>query len=142
MQVQEVMSRSISVIDAKMTIRDAAQHMRTKNVGAFPVGEDGQGIGMVTDRDIAMRAVAEAAAAGNTTVRDVMSKRAVCCFADDELHEAASTMAAHQVRRLPVINRRKELVGMLALADLARHDPEAGRIALHGISEATAQPSR
>jgi CBS domain-containing protein len=142
MQVQEIMTRGAEVIDPNTTIRDAARKMRADNIGALPVGENDRLIGMVTDRDIVVRAVAEERSAGNTTVRQVMSERIYYCFEDDDLDDAAETMAEHQVRRLPVLNRDKRLVGMVALADLGRADPDAAMTALEGVSEPTEQPRR
>jgi CBS domain-containing protein len=93
MQVQEIMTRGAEVIDHNTTIRDAARKMRTDNIGALPVGENDRLIGMVTDRDIVMRAVAEDRSAGNTAVRDVMSERVYYCFENDDVEDAAKLMA-------------------------------------------------
>ena len=142
MQVQEIMTRGVEVIDPNTTIRDAARKMRADNIGALPVGENDRLIGMVTDRDIVVRAVAENRPAGNTAVREVMSERIYYCFEDDDVGDAAETMAEHQVRRLPVLNRDKRLVGVVALADLGRGDTEAAKMALEGVSERTDQPRR
>ena len=137
MQVQEIMTALVDLADPNMTIRDAARVMRTDNVGALPVGENDRLIGMVTDRDIVMRAVAEDRAPGTTAVREVMSQRIYYCFEDEDLQHAARTMAAHQVRRLPVLNREKRLVGIVALADLGLNAESAANVALEGISEPT-----
>jgi CBS domain-containing protein len=138
MQVQAIMERDVQLADPKMTVRDAARRMRTENIGALPVGEKDRLVGMVTDRDIVMRAVAEDRAPGNTSVREVMSEGVCYCFEDDDVGQAAAVMAQHQVRRLPVFNRAKRLVGVIALADLGRsEDSEAARGALRGISEPT-----
>ena len=135
MQVQEIMTRGVDVVDPNMTIRDAARRMREDNVGALPVGENDRLVGMVTDRDIVMRAVADERRPGTTAVRDVMSEGVCYCFEDDNLERAAQVMAEHQVRRLPVLNRDKRLVGFVALADLARSDSSAAQRALEGVSE-------
>lgn len=142
MQIQEIMTRSVTLIDPNTTIRDAARKMRADNIGALPVGENDRLIGMVTDRDIAMRAVAENRAPGSTSVREVMSKRVYYCFEDDHVNEAAEVMAEHQVRRLPVLNRDKRLVGVVALADMGRGEPDAAQTALEGVSEPTGQERR
>lgn len=142
MQVHEIMSAGARVIDPNTNIAEAARTMRADNIGALPVGENDRLIGMVTDRDIAMRAVAEERPSKNTAVRAVMSERVYYCFEDDDIEQAARTMAEHQVHRLPVLNREKRLVGMLALADLARSDGDAMKTALVGISEPTDQPRR
>jgi CBS domain-containing protein len=142
MQVQEIMTRQVDIVDPNTTIRDAARMMRADNIGALPVGEDDRLIGMVTDRDIVLRAVAVERAPGNTSVRDVMSEHIFYCFDDDDIEDAAQTMADHQVRRLPVLNRNKRLVGIVALADMSRKDGEASQQALEGISERTQEPRR
>jgi CBS domain-containing protein len=137
MQVQQIMSHDVHLADPNMTIRDAARAMRADNIGSLPVGENDRLIGMVTDRDIAMRAVAEGRAPGTTTVREVMSEGIRYCFDDDDAKDAAKLMAKHQIRRLPVINHDKRLVGVLALADLGRSDGGSAQGALKGISEPT-----
>jgi CBS domain-containing protein len=142
MQVQEIMTRDASVIDPNTMIRDIARKMRADNIGALPVGEDDRLIGMVTDRDIVVRAVAEDRSNSNTAVRDVMSKDVYYCFEDEDIQRAAELMAEHQVRRLPVLNRKKRFVGIVALADLGRTGEESAKIALQGISEPTDQPRR
>lgn len=142
MRVQEIMTRGAEVIDPNMMIRDAAQRMRADNIGALPVGENDRLVGMVTDRDIAMRAVAENKAPGTTSVREVMSNHVYCCYEDTDVEEAASTMAEHQVHRLPVLNQDKRLVGIVALADLARSGSDAVKTAVQGISEPTDRPRR
>lgn len=142
MQVQEIMTRDVAIMDPNTTIRDAARRMRADNVGAFPVGENDRLIGMVTDRDIAVRGVANGCAPGNTSVREVMSEKVSYCYADDDIEDAAETMATHQVRRLPVLNRDKRLVGVVALADLGRNSSTAAKNALEGISEPTGKERR
>jgi CBS domain-containing protein len=137
MQVQQIMQRDVSFIDPNMTIRDAARQMRAEDVGALLVSENGHLIGMVTDRDIVVRAVAEDGGNGTTSVRDVMSDGVCYCLESDELDQAAKVMARHQVRRLPVINDEQQLVGVVALADLGRTGDGAARSALQGISEPT-----
>lgn len=142
MQIQDIMHRDVQLADPNMTIREAARRMRADNVGALPVGENDRLVGMVTDRDIVLRAVAEERSSGNTTVREVMSKGICYCFEDEGVEQAAEVMANHQVRRLPVLNRDKRLVGMVALADLGRSDGVAAQSALKGISEPTDKPRR
>jgi CBS domain-containing protein len=142
MRVQEIMTPTVQIADPNMTIRDAARCMRADNLGALPVGENDRLIGMVTDRDIVVRAVAEERSAGNTTVREVMSDGICYCFEDDEVEQAAQVMASHQVRRLPVLNRNKRLVGVIALADLGRPQEEAAEGALKDISAPTTNERR
>lgn len=142
MQVNEVMTRSVDLVDPNMRIKDAAVRMRDDNIGALPVGENDRLVGMVTDRDIAVRAVAANRSPGKTAVRDVMSEKIFYCFDDNDLTEAARLMAKHQVHRLPVLNRDKRLVGIVALADLARVSDEAAKEAVRGISEPTSLSRR
>lgn len=136
MQVNEVMSRAVDLVNPNMRIRDAAICMRDDNIGAVPVGENDRLVGMITDRDIAVRAVAEGRAT-TTAVRNVMSEKVYYCFDDNDVAEAARLMAEHQVRRLPVLNRDKRLVGIVALADLARNDGDSAAKAVRGISAPT-----
>ncbi|WP_026871297.1 CBS domain-containing protein [Inquilinus limosus] len=142
MQVQEIMHTSVQLADPNMTIRDVARRMRAENIGALPVGENDRLVGMVTDRDIVMRAVADERNPGTTTVREVMSEGICYCFEDDEVDRAAEVMAQHQVRRLPVLNRNKRLVGVVALADIGRSGEGAAESALKGISEPTEKERR
>ena len=106
------------------------------------MGENDRLIGIVTDRDIVVRGVADNRLGGTTAVRDVMSEHVYYCFDDDDLEQAAKIMAEHQVRRLPVLNQDKRLVGIVALADLALTPTEASHAALKGISEPSNQPRR
>lgn len=134
MQVHDIMTPSVHIADPNMTIRDVARWMRAEDVGALPVGENDRLVGVVTDRDIVMRAVAEERSPGNTSVREVMSDGVCYCFEDDDVEGASQVMATHQVRRLPVLNRQKRLVGVVALADISRADDECAQDALKDIS--------
>jgi CBS domain-containing protein len=142
MKVSEAMTREVEIIDPNAAVGDAARRMRDDNVGALPVGENDRLIGIVTDRDIVVRGVADNRLGGTTAVRDVMSEHVYYCFDDDDLEQAAKIMAEHQVRRLPVLNQDKRLVGIVALADLALTPTEASHAALKGISEPSNQPRR
>ena len=143
MQVYQIMSQPVDVISPSTTSREAARRMRDENIGSLPVGENDQLIGMVTDRDIVARAVAENSLPSNTAVRTVMSEGIYYCFEDDTLEEAARIMAEHQVRRLPVLNRNQQLVGIIAVADIARTgDREAEDTAIEGVSQPSNQPRR
>ena len=142
MQVQHIMHKKVHLADPNMTIRDAARAMRADNIGALPIGENDRLTGMITERDIVVRAVAEDRPAGNTSVREVMSEGICYCFEDDDVKQAAKVMAEHQVRRLPVLNRGKRLVGVVALADIGRSGGKAAQGALKGISEPTESERR
>lgn len=122
-QIKELMSRDVKVIGPDMTIGEAAKAMRDGDFGMMPVGEDDRMIGTISDRDIAIRAVAEGKDAG-TKVRDVMSKGIAWAYEDDSVEQAVTVMSKHQVRRLPVVNRAKRLVGILALGDFAVESTE------------------
>ncbi|HEY3777802.1 MAG TPA: CBS domain-containing protein [Rhizomicrobium sp.] len=142
MQVQEIMTRNAGIVHPNATLRDTARCMRANNIGAMPVGEHDRLIGMVTDRDIVTRGVADEKSPANTTVRQVMSEHVYYCFEDEDVDRAAEIMAEHQVHRLPVLDRNKRLVGILAIADLARAEAEAIGKAMKGISEPTDKPRR
>ena len=142
MRVQEIMTKSVRSIDPNTAIRDAARCMRDDNLGALPVCEGDRLIGMVTDRDIVTRGVAENKSGGNASVRDVMSEGACYCYEDDDDRRAAAIMAEHQVRRLPVLNRENRLVGVVALADLAQSGAKVVDKTMAAVSEPTDQPRR
>lgn len=117
-KLKEVMSREVRVIGPDETIKEAAHHMLKGNYGMMPVGEDDRMIGAISDRDIAIRAVADGKGP-DTTVRDVMSDGIVWAFEDDSVADAVRIMSEHQIRRLPVVNADKRLVGIVALGDFA-----------------------
>jgi CBS domain-containing protein len=135
MQVSQAMSPDVRIASPNQSIRDAARLMAHIDAGALPVGENDQLVGMITDRDIAVRAVG-AGKGPDTPIREIMSKEVRYCFEDDDLDEVAQNMADIKVRRLPVLNRNKRLVGILSLGDIALADGagSAGS-ALCGISE-------
>ena len=117
-KLKDLMSRDVKVISPEMSIREAAVQMRDGDFGMLPVGENDRMIGTITDRDIAMRAVAEGKDC-NTKVRDVMTEGVAWVFDDQSVEEVAQMMSKHQVRRLPVVDRNKRLVGIVALGDFA-----------------------
>jgi CBS domain-containing protein len=137
MKVSEAMTRDVRVANPDQSIREAAQMMVDLDAGALPVGAEDRLIGMITDRDIAIRGVAKGRTP-DTPVRDVMTAEVKYCFEDEEIENVARNMADIQVRRLPVVNREKRLVGIIAIADLAANeDPEVVGAAVSGISEST-----
>ena len=117
-QLKDLMSRDVKVISPDMTIGEAARTMRDGDFGMMPVGENDRMIGTISDRDIAIRAVAEGKDAG-TKVRDVMSEGIAWVYEDESVEQIAKIMSERRVRRLPVVNRDKRLVGIVALGDLA-----------------------
>ena len=122
-QLKDLMSRDVKVISPDMTIGEAAKKMRDGDFGMMPVGENDRMIGTISDRDIAIRAVAEGKDAG-TKVRDVMTAGIAWAYEDDSVEQATTIMSKRQVRRLPVVNRDKRLVGIVALGDFAVESSE------------------
>ena len=134
MQVREIMTRDVSIISPEETLQTAAMHMAQLDVGVLPVGEGDRLVGMITDRDIVVRGVAEGKGP-SAKVRDAMTPDIKYCFADQEVDEIAENMADIQIRRLPVLDRDKRLVGILSLCDIATSDEvEQAAEALCGIS--------
>jgi CBS domain-containing protein len=142
MRISEIMTRDPELIDPNSSIRDAARRMKNEDIGALPIGENDRLIGMVTDRDIAIRAVAEDRDPSSTTVRDVMSEKIYYCFEDDDIEDAARCMADNQVRRLPILNRDKRLTGIVSLGDIAQTGEDCEKTALEGVSEPSAEARR
>jgi CBS domain-containing protein len=137
MQVREIMAPSAELIDANTMIRDAAVRMRDQNIGALPVGDGRRLIGMVTDRDIVVRAVAANRGGGTTAVREVMSEGLSTCCDDASVEEAARLMAEHKLRRIPVVDHSKQLVGIVSLADLAGSGGEGAELAKDALASVT-----
>jgi len=119
MRVSEAMSRDVKVASPDQTIRDAARIMSEIDAGVLPVGENDRLVGMITDRDIAVRAVAQDRPP-STKVREVMSREVLYCYEDQDLEEIAINMGDEQVRRMPVVNRDKRLVGIISIGDVAQ----------------------
>lgn len=138
MRISEIMSRDVKVARPQDTIQDVARRMVEIDAGVMPVCDGDQLQGMVTDRDIVVRAVSEGRSF-QTPVSEVMTPDVECCYEDDDIGEAADRMAELQVRRLAVLDRNKRLVGIVALGDIARQakDKTTGQT-LEEISE----PSR
>ena len=126
MQVSEAMSRRLEWITGDATLQEAARLMRDENIGALPVCEGDKIAGMVTDRDIVIRAVAEGRAS-ELHVRDVMSSHIEWCYDDEELIDAARKMEMSGVRRLVVLDHSKRAVGLLSIDDIAAQ-PEGDRL--------------
>lgn len=118
MQVGEIMSRRAGLIDPATTVAAAARRMRDDGVGCLLVGRSDRLLGIITDRDIVVRTLASSLHAMREPVCHVMSSEVLCCFADQPVEEAARVMAAHGVCRLPVLDRRESLVGIVSLSDL------------------------
>ncbi len=134
MIVRDAMSRDVQTVAPETTIREAARLMADADVGALPVAGGDRLAGMVTDRDIAIRAIA-IGKGPDTTVGEVMSSNVLYCHEDEDIGHVSRNMAEHQVRRLPVVDVEKRLVGIVSLADIATlANAQAGQ-ALQGITQ-------
>ncbi|MGZ3457891.1 MAG: CBS domain-containing protein, partial [Archangium sp.] len=134
----EVMTRDVEVINPNDTLRDAAEKIRTLNVGSIPVCDGRRVVGMLTDRDIVVRAIALGKDPNATQVSDAMSSGIEYCFDDDDTENVLNRMKEKQLRRFIVVDRSKKLVGIVSLGDLSGEVSEhkVGE-ALEGISEPT-----
>lgn len=132
-KLTDLMSRDVKVISPDTSIQDAAKEMREGDFGMLPVGENDRMIGAITDRDIAIRAIA-VGKDGSTKVREVMSEGIFWVYEDQSIDDAAKMMSERQVRRLPVVDRNKRLVGIVALGDFAVESSEI-RPAAEALSE-------
>lgn len=138
--IKDIMTTHVDIIDPQTSIAEAARKMRDDDVGSLPVGEDDRLIGMITDRDICCRAVAENKAPADCTVREAMSERIAWIYEDAGADEAARQMAENQIRRLAVLNRDKRLVGVISMGDLSRHGlDDDEKIAMRGIAKETGE---
>jgi CBS domain-containing protein len=121
MLVKEIMTPSMDAVGPDVTLQETARKMRGANVGSLPVWEKGELLGMITDRDICCRAVAEGRDPARTTVREVMSREVTSCFSDDDIADAAQLMERKHIRRLAVLNHDRTMAGFLSVDDLAHH---------------------
>ncbi len=134
MKVSEVMTSDVKIADPARSIQDAAKLMDQNDCGSLPVGEGDRLVGMITDRDIVIRAVA-AGLPASTPIREIMTKELKYCFENDEIEDVAENMAEIQMRRLPVLNSKKRIVGIVSIGDVARSDEECAGEALAGIAQ-------
>jgi CBS domain-containing protein len=135
MKVSEIMTRDVCLASPGQKLRDVAAEMEKRDIGVLPVSDNDRLVGMITDRDIAIRAICRGLGP-DASVRDVMSAEVKYCFEDDEIDDLAQNMALEQIRRLPVLNDKKRLVGIVSLGDLATcRDGRATGVALSGISQ-------
>jgi CBS domain-containing protein len=140
MKIREVMTQPVETINVSAPAIEAAVKMRELDVGSLPVCDGDRLQGFLTDRDIAIRLVAAGLDASTTKVGEIMTPDATYCFDDQTLDEAAVLMEAHKIRRLPILNRNKELIGMLSLGDLSARtsgtaDQELAEEVLNEISD-------
>jgi CBS domain-containing protein len=135
MKISEVMTREVATVSSNQTAQEAANFMLEGDAGSIPVTEGDRLIGMITDRDIAVRGVAKGRGP-DTPVSELMSEGLICAREDDDVEDAARKMGEAQVRRLPVIDDAENLVGIVSLGDLAREtEDESAHQALEGVSE-------
>jgi CBS domain-containing protein len=137
MKISEVMTRSPEVVRPEATVQEAARKMDQLNVGALPVCDGDRLVGMITDRDITVRATSAGKAPDRCRVQDAMSADVDYCYVDDNVNDAAEKMQERQIRRLPIIDRDQRLVGIVALGDLATdvNKPKTVASTLEKISE-------
>ncbi len=135
MKIRDVMTSKVQTIGPDQTAREAAAFMLSADTGSIPVTDGDRLIGMITDRDIAVRGIAKGYGP-DTLVRDLMSADLICARVDDDVESAASQMSEAQVRRLPVIDSEEKLCGMVSLGDLSRQaDVATADRALQGVSQ-------
>jgi len=135
MQISQVMTRAVQTTSPEVSIQDAARLMAEIDAGILPVGEEDKLVGMVTDRDLALRALAQGKGP-ECKVRDVMTAEVKYCFEDEEVGDVARNMAEQKLQRLPVMNREKRLVGIVSLGDIAiQADSDVVDAAVTGIKE-------
>lgn len=137
-QVKALMSKDVQIIGADQTIGEAALLMSKGNYGMMPVGENDRMIGAISDRDIVIRAVAQGKDA-STKVRDVMTPGIFWTFEEDSIDKAAEIMSKHQIRRLPILNSDKRLVGIVALGDFTVESSDI-EVAGEALSEISKSP--
>ena len=134
MRVSECMTPAVEIASPDDSIQQVARTLREIDAGSMPVGENDRLVGIITDRDIAVRAIADGKGP-DTRVREVMSASIRYCFEDEDLADVSEQMAEHKVRRLPVLNREKRLVGIISLGDLSLSDGSSSGEALSNISQ-------
>ena len=135
--VSEVMTRGVETISAAATLERAAKQMKAHNVGILPVVDGDEVVGVVTDRDIVLRAVSERLRPEMTRVQDVMTPKAISCYDDQDITEASLLMEKHLVHRLIVLDRNEKLVGIVSLSDLAAK-AKSEALAGHVLGEVSA----
>ncbi len=119
MQLKDVMTKNVQLIPRNATVRDAAKLMKDIDTGFVPVIDSENMIGIITDRDIVLRSTAEGRNPNETRVEEVMTKEFFFLYEDEDVKEAARVMSERQIRRLPIVNRQEELVGVISLGDLS-----------------------
>jgi CBS domain-containing protein len=135
MKVSEVMTREVQTVRPDQRVQDAASFMLSADAGSIPVTDGDRLIGMITDRDIAVRGVAKGFGP-ETPVRELMTDEIICAREDDDVDDIASKMSEAQIRRLPVVDSEDRLCGIVSLGDLSREaDPDSAAEALEGVTQ-------
>ena len=140
MKIKDVMTKSVETVRPDQTLQDAASRMKSLDVGPMPVTENERVVGILTDRDIVVRAAAEGRDVRTTKVREAMTPDVVCCSEDDDVKSAAQTMKDRQIRRLVVVDGQKRVAGIVSLGDIAEDTSDekmSGR-----VLEEVSKPSR
>jgi CBS domain-containing protein len=142
MKVKDVMTKLVEFVRPETTVQEAAGKMKALNVGPIPVCEGDRVLGILTDRDIVVRAVAEGRDTRTTRVQDVMTRDVVCCNEDDDVKQAARLMKDHQIRRVVVVDAKKGLAGIVSLGDIAvdTHDDKLSGDVLEKVSDDSLTP--
>jgi len=137
MKISEIMTKEPKYIGLNQSLQEAARMLRDLDIGMIPVGDGVKLKGMLTDRDIVVRVVAEGIDPKNISIPEVMTPEVIYTYEDEDVEEAAKIMEEKQIRRLIILNREKDMVGIVAMADLANRvkDPEVESEALEGVSE-------
>lgn len=133
MIIEEIMTRDVATIRPEQSLLDAAELMRSRDVGSLPVHENDRLIGMITDRDIVVRGLTDNDVAGKT-VRDVMSEEVMYCRVGDQVESVATNMADLEMRRLPVVDDHKRLVGIVSLANMMNSKRSAAQTMGRGVA--------
>lgn len=134
MKISECMSVDVEITAPTDSVRDVAKLMRRLDIGSLPVGDNDRLVGMITDRDIVMRAVAEGKGP-DTPVREAMSSDIRYCFEDEDVEAVSEQMGEWKIRRLPVLNRDKRLVGIVSLGDISHSDGADGVMSAQALRE-------
>ena len=133
--ISEVMTRGVETIAPEASVQDAARLMSELNIGALPVCDGNAMVGMVTDRDITLRATASGKAPRSTSVAEVMTEASTCCNESDSIDDVLKKMGDEQIRRMPVIDAKNNLVGIVSLGDLATRQSAPTGAALSEVSQ-------
>lgn len=141
MIIQECMSSDVHTISPGTPLRHAAEQMAINDIGSLPVAENLRLVGMVTDRDIAIRGIGMGLGP-DAQASEVMSDNALYCYVTDEVPDVLANMGENQVRRLPVVTENKQLIGLISISDLVKAQPELGAASLAQVAEPSALHSQ